>query len=115
MSIAEARAIMARAYASGETPKLDSVSPDGINEIWILGGVLFFLPLIPDDAPPEVEYALLLRREATFTGHCDMCGAAFDVEPVEDLEANRLSAGVFWHRGNCLAVDENIIPPSPPC
>lgn len=110
MSIADARAAMARAYASGETPKLDSVSPDGMNEIWTIGGVLFLLPVIPEDAPPEVEYALLLRREASFTGQCDMCGAAFDVEFVEDLEPGSLSAGVFRHRANCLAADNNIIP-----
>jgi hypothetical protein len=110
MSIAEAKAALARAYASGEAPKLDSVSPDGMNEIWILGSTLFLLPVIPDDAPPEVEYALLLRREASFTGQCDMCGAAFGVEPIEDFEASSLSAGTFPHRGNCLATDENILP-----
>jgi hypothetical protein len=76
MSIAEAKATMARAYASGEVSKLDSVSPDGMNEIWTLGGVLFLLPAIPADAPPEVEYALSLRRDASLSGQCDMCGAA---------------------------------------
>ena len=46
MSIAEQKALLARAYASGETPQLDSVSPDGINEIWKLGDILFLLPLV---------------------------------------------------------------------
>lgn len=110
MSVAEAKAAIARAFASGETPKLDSVSPDGMNEIWTLGEVLFLLPVIPSNAPPEVEYALRVRREASLTGQCDMCGAAFGVEPVEELEGTSLSAGVFPHRGNCLAADENIYP-----
>jgi hypothetical protein len=110
MSLAEAKAAMARAYASGEVPKLDSVSPDGMNEIWTLGSVLFLLPVIPPDAPPDVEYALRLRRDASLSGQCDVCGAAFDVQHVEDFEDSSLSAGIFPHRGNCLAADENIYP-----
>jgi hypothetical protein len=110
MSVAEAKAAMARAYASGEAPRLDSVSPDGMNEIWMLGGALFLLPVVPANAPAEVEYALRLRRDASLTGRCDMCDAAFDVEPVEDFETGSLSAGIFPHRGNCLAADENIFP-----
>lgn len=110
MSVAEAKAAMARAYASGEVPKLDSVSPDGMNEVWTLGDVLFLLPVIPSDAPPEVEYALRVRRDASLSGQCDMCGAAFDVQHVEDAGDGSLSTGIFPHRSNCLAADENIFP-----
>lgn len=95
MSIAEAKAAMARAYASGEVPKLDSVSPDGLNETWTLGNVLFLLPVVPPDAPPELEYALRLRRDASLSGTCDECGAAFNVKPWEDEGASSLSLGLF--------------------
>src|SRR5580693_2524107 len=101
---------MARAYTSGEAPTLDSVSPDGMNELWKLGDVLFLLPVIPPDAPPEVEYALRLRRDASLSGQCEMCGAAFGVQLVEDFGSGSISAGLFPHRGNCLAADENIFP-----
>jgi hypothetical protein len=110
MSVAEAKTAMARAYASGKIPKLDSVSPDGANEIWTLGGVLFLLPAIPANAPPEVEYALRLRRDAYLSGQCDMCGAALDVQHTEDFGDTNLSAGIFPHKGHCLAADENIYP-----
>jgi len=110
MSVAEAKAAMARAYANGEVPKLESVSPDGMNEIWTLDGVLFLLPAIPPDAPPEFEYALRLRRDASLSGQCDVCGAAFNVQPVDGFEDSNVSSSVFPHRGNCLAADGNIYP-----
>ncbi len=110
MSTAEAKAAMARAYTSGEAPTLDSVSPDGMTELWKLGDALFLLPVIPPDAPPEVEYALRLRRDASLSGQCDMCGASFSVQPSEDFGTGSVSAGLFPHRGNCLAADENIFP-----
>jgi hypothetical protein len=110
MPTPEAKATMARAYASGETPKLDSVSPNGRNEIWSLANVLFLLPVIPPGAPAELEYALRLRRDASLGGQCDECGASFDVAPADELDYAEISTGLFAHRGNCLAADENIIP-----
>jgi hypothetical protein len=110
VSVVDAKAAMARAYASGATPALDSVSPDGLNEIWKLGNSLFLLPAIPPDAPPELEYALRLRRDASLSGQCDGCGAAFDVESSDNMPASNVSSGLFPHRNNCLAADENIGP-----
>jgi hypothetical protein len=108
MSVPEAKAALARAYRSGEVPRLDSVLPDGINEVWMLGSVMFLLPVIPANAPPEVEYAFRLCRDAYLSGQCETCGATPDVQHVEDFEGTNLSAGMFPHRANCLAADENI-------
>lgn len=110
MSIADAKAAMARAYAGGDVPQLDSVSPDGMNEIWTLGHVLFLLPVVPPNAPPELEYALRLRRDASLSGQCDECGAACAVLPTENPQTENISAGLFSRRGNCLAADGNIYP-----
>lgn len=110
MSIPEAKAVIARAYASGKTPKLLSVSPSGHDELWALDEVVFVVPTVPADAPPLLEYAIRLRREATLTGECDQCGASFSVAPMEELDDAALSGGGFAHRGNCPATDENIAP-----
>lgn len=110
VSIAEQKALLARAYASGETPKLHSVSPDGTNEIWGLGEVLFVLPVVPTDSPPELQYAIRLRRDASLSGKCDECGAAFDIESSEPAGTDSVGTGLFSHRGNCLAADENVAP-----
>jgi hypothetical protein len=110
MSFPEAKAAMARAYSSGKTPKLLSVSPSGNDELWAVDQVVFVVPAVPADAPPVLEYALRLRREATLVGECDQCGASFTAAPVEDIGDAVLSGGVFAHRGNCPAADENIAP-----
>jgi hypothetical protein len=109
---AEQKALMARApaYASGETPEFDSVSPDGSVETWRLSDLLFVLLVVPPDAPPELEYALRLRRDASLSGQCDDCGAAFDIECLESAGRGSIGTGLFPHKGTCLASDENILP-----
>jgi hypothetical protein len=110
MPVSGAKAAMARAYASGQKPKLIEVSPSGDNELWSLDRVLFLLPVIPPGASPELEYALRLRRDASLAGCCDQCGATFTIDSVAGQEDPDVSAAFFPHRSNCLAADDNIIP-----
>jgi hypothetical protein len=110
MSVPEAKAFMARAYASGKMPKLLSVDPSGTDEVWALDEVAFVLPAVPPDASPLLEYALRLRREATLAGSCDQCGATFRVEAIDEENNTSVGAGIFPHRSNCPAADEYIAP-----
>jgi hypothetical protein len=115
MPVPEAKASMARAYASGKAPKLLAVLPDGHSELWALDDVVFVLPVVPADAPPLFEYALRLRREASLTGACDQCGASLSLEPVEaelsrETGAPFMGDAIFAHRSNCPANDNNIYP-----
>lgn len=111
MGIGDAKAQLARAYAAGEQPKLVAVMPAGRDEAWMLGGVLFLLPVVPNDAPPELEYALRLRRDASLTGTCENCGASFGIREGFPLEGSlRAMQAVVPHRGNCPAADGNVAP-----
>jgi hypothetical protein len=110
MSVPDAKASMARAYASGKPPKLLSIDASGTDELWAIGDVAFVLPAVPPDAPPLLEYALRLRREATLTGACDQCGTNLRIEPIETNGLPNVSASVLPHRSNCPAADENILP-----
>jgi hypothetical protein len=107
---AEAKAALARAYAAGEEPRLVSVASSGRDEIWALGDVAFVLPVIPSDAPPELEYSLRLRREACLTGKCDQCNAAFGVQSSKKIGRGNLSEAFMPHRRNCPAHDDNVRP-----
>jgi hypothetical protein len=110
MPIADAKAAMARAYASGKRPQFLRVAPTGTDEMWRLGDVLFVMPTVPADAPPLLEYALRLRREAMLTGTCDQCGASFDGEIYSVGSDAAVSDSFFRHRDNCPATDEYILP-----
>lgn len=101
---------MARAYASGKTPRLLRVAPDGMNEVWVLDDVAFVVPVVPPDAPPLLEYALRLRREALLCGVCDQCGSTFDLDSPQETYSSNVSSAIFSHRNNCPATDEDIIP-----
>lgn len=111
MSVPDAKALMARAYASGKTPKLLSVVPNGSDEIWVLDEVAFLVPVVPPDAPPLLEYALRLRREALLSGVCDQCGATHGrIEPIDEAYSSKINSAFFIHRSNCPATDEYILP-----
>lgn len=110
MSVPDAKAAMARAYASGKEPTLKAVHPSGTDEVWELDGVAFVVPAIPADAPPLLEYALRLRRDATLSGSCERCGTTFDMAPQTESFPSNVSEGFFPHRNNCPAADENVLP-----
>lgn len=110
MPIPDAKAALARAYASGKEPHLTAVHASGTDEVWELDGVAFIVPVIPAGAPPLLEYGLRLRRDATLSGSCDQCGATFDMDPQFKGSPLNVSSGSFPHRTTCPAADENLLP-----
>ncbi|MFJ4850726.1 hypothetical protein [Streptomyces sp. NPDC088733] len=107
--MSELKAALAEAYAKGDEPKFQYIMPTG-DEVWNLGSALFVLPSIPPGAPPELEYALRVRRDAVFSGTCEECNASLDVDPFGRLDGIDAAAGIIPHRRNCPASDENVIP-----
>ncbi|MFI5862100.1 hypothetical protein [Streptomyces sp. NPDC051546] len=109
MGEAESKAALAGVYSQGKEPRLVSVSDTGFDEAWAIGNTLFIIPAIPTGAPALLEYALRVRREATFTGNCSVCGAT-----VGTLTFGRgnmpFSHSSIPHRNNCPALDANITP-----
>ncbi|MEU3568326.1 hypothetical protein AB0E96_07835 [Kitasatospora sp. NPDC036755] len=110
MREADFKAQMAGVYAQGTEPRLLSVLPTGRDEMWAVGNAMFIIPVVPPDAPPLLEYALRLRREATFTGKCGECNATFGIGAFGNLEEISFSAAKFPHRRNCPAADDNVLP-----
>jgi hypothetical protein len=100
----DARAALARAYATGDEPKYIQPAPTGNGEVWAIGNTLVVLPLIPVDAGAQLEYALRLRRDATLSGTCDGCQAVVDVAKSPDGEVLSLH---MRHKVSCPASDEN--------
>ncbi len=80
--------------------------------------IAYVLPVIPEDAAPEVREGLARRRLAALTGHCP-CGESGPVltrQQRRARERERAKGGTavihaqFEHEADCLAVDDNLIP-----
>ncbi|GAA2913734.1 hypothetical protein GCM10011428_30820 [Streptomyces violaceus] len=110
MGEAESKAALAGVYSQGKEPRLVSVSESGNDEAWAIGDTLFIVPAIPPDAPPLLEYALRVRRDATFTGSCSDCGASVGLLAFANTANIPLNHSSIAHRNNCPALDENITP-----
>ncbi|MFJ8502497.1 hypothetical protein [Streptomyces avermitilis] len=110
MGEAESKAALAGVYSQGKEPRLISVSDSGLDEAWAIGETLFIVPAIPPDAPPLLEYALRVRREATFTGRCSDCGATVGLLTFVNSANPPLNHSSIPHRNNCPALDENLTP-----
>lgn len=110
MGEAESKAALAGIYSQGKEPRLVSVSDSGHDEAWAIGDALFIVPAIPPDAPALLEYALRVRREATFTGQCSVCGASVGILTFGNTSDTPLSHSSIPHRNNCPALDENLAP-----
>ena len=85
-----------------ETPHFIRTVP-GQGELWALGdkgGVLFVLPELRDEMPPELREAIARRRNAALTGRC-ACGAVRSVS-----SAGRIS---FGHESGCDADDDSVL------
>jgi hypothetical protein len=109
MGMSELKAALADAYANGDEPKFVSVADNG-DELWSMGGAMFVLPAVPAGAPPELEYALRVRRDAVLSGTCEECNASLDAGPFGQLEGVEAVAAIIPHRRNCPASDGNLLP-----
>ncbi|HEU0132571.1 MAG TPA: hypothetical protein VFQ85_16420 [Mycobacteriales bacterium] len=109
MENAETKAKLVAAYASGARPKFVNVLPDGMNELWQLTDLALVIPLVPPDAPADLEYALRLRRDAMIGGRCDGCGAVPSLTQGPDLGDVPVATALFNHRKTCPAADENTL------
>lgn len=110
MGEAESKAALAGVYAQGKEPQLISVSESGHDEAWAIGNALFVVPAIPPGASALLEYGLRVRREATFTGTCSICGATVNLLTFGSSARTPLTHSSIPHRNNCPALDENITP-----
>ncbi|MET8381180.1 hypothetical protein [Streptomyces microflavus] len=110
MGGAEEKATLASVYSQGTEPVLVSVSDNGRDEAWGIGTALFVVPAIPPDASPTLEYALRVRREASFTGRCSECNATVGMRTFASASGIGVSASELPHRNNCSASDENVGP-----
>ncbi|MFE7056200.1 hypothetical protein ACFVAO_13390 [Streptomyces californicus] len=109
MGMSELKAALADAYANSAEPKFLSVAENG-DELWSMGSAMFVLPAVPAGAPPEMEYALRVRRAAVLSGTCDECNASLNADPFGRLEGVEAVAAIIPHRRNCPASDENLLP-----
>lgn len=103
---AKTKGAMANAYGAGERPRFLSLAPNGHDELWGIGKVMFVLPTVPDDAPPHLEYALRTRRDALLSGICDNCGAVVDFQNLGTIEDVNFGPAIVPHRVTCPASDE---------
>ncbi|MFJ3825662.1 hypothetical protein [Streptomyces nodosus] len=110
MGEAESKAALAGVYSQGKEPRLVSVSESGHDEAWAIGDTLFIVPAIPPDASPLLEYALRVRRDATFTGSCSDCGATVGLLAFANTNNAAFNHSSISHRNNCPALDENVTP-----
>lgn len=72
-----------------------------------MGTCAIVMPVVPADAPPQLEYALRLRRDTMMSGSCERCGATPDVRPIEAGLDVPTVASFFPHKINCPAEDRN--------
>ncbi|MFG3091641.1 hypothetical protein ACGGAI_28870 [Streptomyces antibioticus] len=108
MREADYKANFANAYSQGNEPRLVSVISGGHDELWAVGSSLFVIPAVPADAPPLLEYAIRLRREATLTGKCAECKAAVGLGTFGQFVNIPFGEAAIPHRRNCPAADENL-------
>ncbi|MFE7129760.1 hypothetical protein ACFVIM_02770 [Streptomyces sp. NPDC057638] len=108
MREADYRAGLANAYSQGDEPRLVRVISGGHDEVWAVGNSMFIIPAVPADAPPLLEYAIRLRREATLTGKCSECSATVGLGAFGQLVELPINEARVPHRRNCPASDENL-------
>lgn len=104
------KAALARAYSSGAEPAYLAVAPNGRDELWSIDSMAFVVPVVPNDAPPELEFALRVRRNALLTGQCDECGAVVDTDFESVVGGLSVAGSVIPHRRNCVAADSTAGP-----
>ncbi len=79
--------------------------------------VLYIVPVIPEEAPPEIREGLARRRIATLDGTCP-CGSSTIRLTRQQRRARQrrmekggnLIRGVFEHATDCPAADHRIFP-----
>lgn len=80
-----------------------------------IGGerVMFLLPTIRDEYPPELKDALAIRREATIRGRCPRCGATWTLpnraERRRAVRERRILHTLMEHEPGCSATTEHIV------
>jgi hypothetical protein len=107
---AAAKASLARAYETTVPPKRIGLSPDGMEEMWVVGDVLMMIPVVPHDCAPLLEFALRLRREAMLSGKCEKCGAVPELQLAMLTTDPPLSRLVFNHKVTCPGRDAAVRP-----
>lgn len=107
MSLADVKASLASTYASGATPRLLAVLPDGKEEMWELGPHCVVVPVVPPDASAPLEYALRLRRDALFSGLCEGCGASPHTKVLAEIDQRPLVSQAFPHKATCPGSDKS--------
>ncbi|WP_458691255.1 hypothetical protein [Nocardia tengchongensis] len=110
MESAQFKAHLANAYTGKKQSVFISAAPNDFDEIWAIGDVAFVVPVVPDDADPELSYALTLRRHALLTGRCDGCDAVPGETEVYRRHGMNLAPMTFPHRRNCPASDQSAGP-----
>jgi hypothetical protein len=70
--------------------------------------VLYVLPQVPEDAPPEVREGIARRRLTALTGRCP-CGAEAPLPIPANVPAGVVSQPVIRHEDDCLAVDRVLV------
>ncbi len=107
---AELKSSLSRVYASGATPRFLTVLPGGWDEAWAVGEMMMIVPVVPPNAPADLQFALRLRRDAMIEGRCPSCDAFPDVDHATpgDEETPPLGAIGFRHKRRCPARDENV-------
>jgi hypothetical protein len=80
--------------------------------------IAYVLPIIPEDAAPEVREGLARRRIAALTDRCP-CGTQGLILTRQQRRARErarakgctaLLHAAFEHEPDCLAVDDNLLP-----
>lgn len=84
-------------------PPRHIASRDGL-DYFQRGSAIFAVPVIPDDAAPELKNALAARRAASLNGIC-ACGARTEIV-TRDTGAGTVIA--MQHAQDCLAHDDSI-------
>ncbi len=100
------KSALARAYSTDAEPEFVSLAPNGRDEMWAIGKTAFVVPVVPSDAPPELEFALRVRRNALLTGQCDECGAVAGSQFETKIATLNVAGSLISHRRNCPAADD---------
>ncbi|MGC9381580.1 hypothetical protein [Streptomyces sp. MH13] len=54
-------------------PQLERTTPDGDHEVWQVGPATVLVPVVPTDAPTELQQAITVHRMAALTTDCPRC------------------------------------------
>lgn len=82
-------------------PQLERTTPDGDHEVWQVGPVTVLVPVVPTDAPTELQQALTVHRMAALTTDCPRCD--------NDVRVSKAGGYLVCHEPACPGDPDQLV------